>query len=310
MLYPDSGLLVADDWPLATDMRLAIIVNPIAGGGRSHSAIQRYIAQWPHPQWEVDLLTTRADYRAGSLACELLDNPPDLLAVCGGDGTINEVASQIPHPPFPVAVLPAGTANVVARELGLPPDPIRALQIALKRKVRRVDLGELKCEPERRFLFVAGIGFDADVVAKVPPNLKKKFGKAAFAITAIRCLRGYAFPEFRIDVENKTFSGTSCLVCNARSYGGGMLFCPNADMTDGLLDILILQEKHRVELAVFLLQALLGKAVTRGWIHRIQAKKLRITGSSEVMVQTDGELAGKLPLDISIDDRAFPLVVP
>ena len=89
-----------------------------------------------------------------------------------------------------------------------------------------------------------------------------------------------------------------------------MLFCPDADMTDGLLDVLILQEKRRIALAGFLLQALLGKAMKRDWIHRIQAKKLRITGSSEVMVQTDGELAGNLPLDISIDGRTFPLVVP
>lgn len=291
-------------------MKLTIIVNPIAGGGRSFESIQRYIGQWPHSQWEVELLTTRADYRAGSLARELLEHPPDLLAVCGGDGTINEVASQIPHPPFPVAVLPAGTANVVARELDLPLDPIRALQIALKRKVRQVDLGELGGESGRRFLFVAGIGFDAHVAAKVPPKLKKKLGKTAFAITAIRCLRSYAFPEFRIDVGGRTFSGTSCLVCNARSYGGGMLFCPDADMTDGLLDILILQGKRRVELALFLLQALRGKAVTRDWIHRIQAKELRIVGSSEVMIQADGELAGHLPLEVGIADRPFPLVIP
>jgi YegS/Rv2252/BmrU family lipid kinase len=291
-------------------MKLSIIVNPTAGGGRSYGAIQRYIEQWPHSLWQVKLLTTRADHRAGLLARELLDQPPDLLAVCGGDGTINEVASEIPHPPFPVAVLPAGTANVVARELGLPLDPIRALQIALKRNVRRVDLGKLGGESGRRFLFVAGIGFDADVAANVPPTLKKKLGKAAFAITAIRSLRNYAFPEFRVDVGGKTFSGTSCLVCNARSYGGGMLFCPNADMTDGLLDILILQGKRRVEFAGFLLQALRGKAIERDWIHRIQARGLKIVGSSEVMVQTDGELAGRLPLDLDIDHRAFPLVVP
>ena len=152
------------------------------------------------------------------------------------------------------------------------------------------------------------IGFDAYVVSKVQPKLKKSLGKAAFVIAALQCLRSYSFPELRIDAPHRSFSGTSCLICNAKSYGGGMLFCPDADMTDGVLDVLILQETRRLELARFLLLALCGKAVTRDWVHRMQAKTLRISGSSEIMVQTDGELAGNLPLDVGIADLAFPLV--
>lgn len=295
---------------MGNSMKLAIIVNPIAGGGRGFKSIQRYVRQWPHSQWKVEVLTTRADCRAGSLVREMLKNPPDLLAVCGGDGTINEVASQIPSPPFPVAVLPSGTANVLARELALPLDPIRALRIALKREVRRVDLGDLRGGSGRRFLFVAGIGLDAFVVSRVRPRLKKMLGKAAFVIEAIHGLHRYSFPEFRVIAEERTFSATGCLVCNARSYGGGMLFCPDADMADGVLDILILQGKRRIELARFLLLALCGKAVTRDWVHRIKAKALRIDGPPEIMVQTDGELAGNLPLDVGLAGSAFPLVVP
>jgi diacylglycerol kinase (ATP) len=291
-------------------MKLAIIVNPISGRSRGFKSIQRYIRQWPHSQWEVQVFPTQSNRRAGALAREMLKHPPDLLAVCGGDGTINEVACQISHPPFPVAVLPAGTANVVARELGLPLDPIRALQIALERKTRKVDLGELRGGSDRRFLFVAGIGFDAYVVSNVRPKLKKKLGEAAFMIEAVRSLCSYAFPEFRIVADNRIYTGTSCLVCNAKSYGGGMLFCPDADMTDGILDIMILQGKRRVELARFLLLAWCGKAVKRSWVHRTQAKALKIDRNSEVMVQTDGELAGQLPLDISVADLAFPLVIP
>ena len=119
--------------------------------------------------------------------------PQIYSAICGGDGTLNEVASRVPYPPFPVALLPAGTANVVARELGLPLDPIRALQVALNRVVRPVDLGELNAGV-RRFLFVAGIGFDAYVVANVRPALKKKLGMAAYAAAIVSGLRRYSFP--------------------------------------------------------------------------------------------------------------------
>jgi diacylglycerol kinase (ATP) len=291
-------------------MKISIIANPIAGGGRPYRTIQRYIARWPFPDWEVEILTTRAQNHAGLLARELLDHPPDLLAVCGGDGTVNEVASQISNPPFPIAILPAGTANVLARELGLPLDPIRALLIALKRSVRHVDLGLLDSGMPRRFLFVAGIGFDALAVSWVPSGLKKRLGMAAYAIAIVECLRKYSFPEFRIAAGARAFIATSCLACNAKSYGGGLLFCPDAKMDDGLLDLLVLEGVHRLALAGFLIRAWLGKPATCPWAQRLQTKSLKIEGPSEVLIQVDGELTGGLPADIRLADTRFPLVIP
>ncbi len=291
-------------------MKLSIIANPIAGGGRAYKSIQRYVSRWAHPGWEVEVLTTRNAGHAGLLALELLQHPPDLLAVCGGDGTVNEVASQIPRSPFPVAILPSGTANVVARELGLPLDPIRALQVALRQTVRKVDLGELGPGLRRRFLFVAGIGFDAYVVAKVKPGLKTWRGMAAYAISILDCLQHYSFPEFQVSIGDRTFTATSCLACNAKSYGGGLLFCPDANMSDGLLDILVLQGRHKLGLAHFLFQAWRGVPETHDWVHRLKTRTLRIEGPSNVFVQVDGELAGGLPLEIGLAGSVFPLIVP
>jgi diacylglycerol kinase (ATP) len=290
-------------------MKIVIIANPIAGGGRAYHSIQSYVHKWKHSNWDVGILATRSRDHAGLLAQELLQNPPDLVAVCGGDGTLNEIASRVPCPPFPVALLPAGTANVVARELGLPLDPIRALQVALNRVVRPVDLGELNAGI-RRFLFVAGIGFDAFVVANVRPGLKKKLGMAAYAAAIVSALRSYSFPEFQVVVDGRSYTATSCLACNAKSYGGGLLFCPKADMSDGLLDIVILEGNRRLALGCFLLRAWLGNAENQGWIHRVRARKVQIEGGADVLVQADGELTGSLPLKIGLIDRTFPLVVP
>jgi diacylglycerol kinase (ATP) len=291
-------------------MKLSIIANPIAGGGRAYRSLQRYVRQWPHPDWEVEILTTRGANDAGLRARNLLQNPPDLLAICGGDGTVNEIATHVPHPPFPVAILPAGTANVLARELGLPLNPKRALKIALKRTTRRIDLGVLSSTAARRFLFVAGIGFDAYVVSRVRSNLKKKLGMAAYAFAILECLRSYSFPEFQVDISGRKFVATSCLACNAKHYGGGLLFCPNADMSDGLLDILILEKQSRLELARFLFFAWCGKPETHNWIHRLRSSAFRIEGPDGVLVQVDGELAGTLPQEIGLANLAFPLVVP
>jgi diacylglycerol kinase (ATP) len=291
-------------------MKLVIIANPVSGGGRAFRSIQGYVRQWPHPDWEVEILATRRPSHAGQLAQELVQHPPDILAVCGGDGTINEIATSLPQPPFPIALLPAGTANVLARELGLPLHPVRALKMALKGTTRRIDLGCLGPGSRRRFTFVSGIGFDAYCVSIVRPGLKKKLGMAAYALSILECLKNYSFPEFKVSINSRTIRATSCLACNSRGYGGGLLFCPDADINDGMLDFLVLEGNRRVVLARFLFQAWLGRPEKGDWIHRLRSSSVRIEGPEGVLVQADGELAGGLPVDITLTNSAFPLVIP
>jgi len=288
--------------------KLVIIANPIAGRGRAYKAIQKCIHHWNNPDWNVELLSTQRCGHAAQLAEDLLKTPPDLVAVCGGDGTLNEVASRIPNPPFPIAVLPAGTANVVARELKIPLDPVKALQIALKKRVKNIDIGEIN-GGDRRFIFVAGIGFDAFAVSRVNLRLKAKIGISTYAAAIIDCLVNYSFPEFNVTVDDRIYKATSCLVCNFRSYGGGLLFCPDADMADGLFDVLFIEGNRRLALAWFLLSAWCQKPMTSTWIQRLKASSMKIAGDSNALVQSDGELVGSLPLEITLKNRAFPLII-
>ena len=223
---------------------------------------------------------------------------------------MNEIATAIPEPPFPVALLPAGTANVLARELRLPMNPVRALQVALTGKARRIDLGSLGPASGRRFLFVAGIGFDAFTVSLARPEVKSRLGIGAYVVAIAECLRKYSFPEFRVTSGNRTLTATSCLVCNSKKYGGGLLFCPEADMHDGLLDILVLEGRRRFALVVFLVLAWFQRPMKGQWIHRFRSDTLKIEGGEGLLVQVDGELAGGLPLDIGLKPSSFPLIVP
>jgi len=291
-------------------MKLVIIANPKAGRGRAYRALCRHVRQWPHAGWEVEILPTRAPNHAGELARSLAASPPDLLAVCGGDGTVNEIATAVPQPPFPVAVLPAGTANVLARELRLPLNPVDALKVALDGCVRRIDLGSLGAANGRRFLFVAGVGFDAFVVSQARPAVKARLGIASYIEAIVESLLRYPFPEFLVAAGERAYTATSCLVCNSKRYGGGLLFCPDADMHDGALDLLILEGRRRIALAWFLLMAWMQRPMRGAWIHRIRSGAFRIEGPPEVLVETDGELAGNLPLDFGISHASFPLIFP
>ncbi len=295
--------------PWVDVMKIAIIANPVAGRGRAFRAVRRVVNNWPYKDWECELLPTRCPEHAGVLALEQLANPPDLLAVCGGDGTLHEVVSRVPEPPFPVALLPAGTANVLARDLDLPRDPVRALEIAMRRNVRPVDLGKLAARAPHHFLLMVGIGFDAYVASRVRPAVKQRLGMLAYALSIVRSLAGYAFPEFQVSAGEQQFIATSCLIANAKGYGGGLVFTPSADMRDGLLDVLVLQGRSRLGYLRFLWEAWRRRPKLYPWMRSIRASSVTVTGPRGLWVQADGELVGTLPLEVTVSRQAFPLVV-
>jgi diacylglycerol kinase (ATP) len=291
-------------------MKITIIANPAAGRGRAFRIIHRLLRCWPYKDWEYEFFSTRSPEHAGILAMEQLSNPPDLLAVCGGDGTLQQVASRVPNPPFPVALLPGGTANVLARDLGLPLNPLRALEVALKRAVRRVDLGSVHARGTHSFLLMAGVGFDAYVASKVRPAVKKRLGMPAYVVSTLHSLATYAFPEFQVLSGDQQFTATSCLIANARGYGGGLIFTPTADMGDGLFDVLVLEGRSRRDYLRFLWDAWRGRPKAYPWVRHLRVPALKVIGPTGLWVQADGELIGTLPLDVGISAKSFPLVVP
>jgi len=291
-------------------MKLSIIANPAAGRGRAYKKLKDYVARWPHPDWEVEMLPTQCPEHGGEMARGLASNPPDLVAVCGGDGTVSEVATFLPDPPFPVAVIPAGTANVLAKELGVSADPIEALRQSLNGRTRRVDMGILKGRSERRFLLMAGIGFDAYVVSKVRPGLKARMGQTAYLIEVLRGVATYPYSRFQVITEAGTFNATSCIIANARGYGGELVFSPEAELGDGFFDLLILEGSSWTGYVRFLRSAQRGKPRDFSWVRRCRCRTVKIEGPRGIWVQADGELFGTLPVEIEIVPSCYPLVVP
>jgi len=291
------------------ERRLVIILNPAAGQGRAARRIAEHLAPGPPSGWRIDVLRTRARGHATELAHAAAAERPDRLAVCGGDGTINEVVTALPAPPFPVAVIPAGTANVLGRELGIPADPIAALRLALDGPVRRVDLGGIRSTVERRFLLMAGVGLDAYIAARVSLPLKARLGMAAYYAAALRCLAGYRFPTFRVATELGDFEASSCIVANARTYGGGLVWTPLADMTDGRLDLLVVEPGPKLGYARVLISARMGRARALPRVRRLcVGGEVKIEGPPQVEIQVDGEACGTLPATIWLEPRVFPIV--
>ncbi len=291
-------------------MRLVIIANPISGRGRVFNRLLHYVREWRPAGWTVELLCTNQPGHAGEIARGLLGNPPDILAVCGGDGTVKEVVSCTPDPPFPVGIVPAGTANVLAHELGLPLDPVKALSIVLDGAVRRVDCGRLIGTSSHGFLLMAGIGFDAYVASRVRPAIKDKLGIAAYYLSTVQAIGSYRFPEFRVVTDDHVLVGTSCIIANAKSYGGGLILTPGADMTDGFFDILMIKGRPATEYIRFLWSAWRRRPRQYSWVQYRRSRRVRVEGPESILVQVDGEVIGGLPVTVDLLPGVFPLVVP
>ena len=177
----------------ATDA--VIIGNPNSGRAGDEDYLERFAKILHSGGLAVEVLNTEHPNHATELASLARDR---LVVAAGGDGTVNEVLNGL-SPGATLGVLPLGTANVLARELGLPLDPTEACRRILEGERSRVDFGVATDDggAERRFVCMAGIGFDAKVISAVTPRLKRYLRRLAFQLAAFKVLFGNTFPLWR-----------------------------------------------------------------------------------------------------------------
>jgi diacylglycerol kinase (ATP) len=198
---------------------------------------------------------------------------------------------------------------VLGHELDLPLDPVKALQIALRKVVRHVDTGRLSGRQELPFVLMSGIGLDAYVVSRVKPEIKRVLGMAHYSVVTLKALISYPSTEFRVVTPDGALTATSCIIANARSYGGGLSFTPAADMCDGLFDVLVFRGRSKMSHLRLLLGAWLGKPRPDPEVQFFRVPSLRVEGPRGVWVQADGDLVGTLPLDFTVQRSTLPVIV-
>ena len=163
-------------------MRLQLIANPVAGRG-AMALIQQARQRLLDSGNDVELFLTRGRGDAERYAALAAAGGFDRIVVAGGDGTVNEVVNGMAADSPPLAILPLGTTNVLALEIGLPRRFEEACDLALHGKATPIYLG---LADQRRFVLMAGVGFDADVVRGVNLRLKRAFGKGAYLVSSCR----------------------------------------------------------------------------------------------------------------------------
>jgi YegS/Rv2252/BmrU family lipid kinase len=282
----------------------AIIVNPTKFDNidavRAQVTKGCLAAGWAQPLW---VETTAQDPGTGQ-ARQALTDGATLICPLGGDGTIRAVAAALVGTETPLGLLPGGTANLLARNLGLPTDSLDdALKVALTGQNKRIDVGRLTLDrsdenkrPEQHiFLIMAGIGFDAAIMADAPERLKKTVGPLAYTLSGAKNLRGPQF-KVRIKIDDEAeFSrrARTVVVGNCGKITGGLVLLPQAQVDDGWLDAVILSPVGLVGWVALAARVISRKRKGHERVDHHRLKSVAIRCDHPEAVQIDGDTVGR-----------------
>jgi len=262
-------------------------------------------AGWPEPAWYE---TTPDDPGRGQ-ADRAIRAGAELIFVCGGDGTVMAVVTALAGTDVAMAVLPAGTGNLLAANLGLGDDPATGVEVALAGGRRRIDVGTLG---DRCFAVMAGMGFDAQMLAGTSEAAKKRLGWLAYFGGGFKHLRGRPM-QCRIRLDGgppMPRRPRTVLVGNVGRLQGGLRLLTNADPADGKLDVAVLSPRtlgHWASLA----WALLRRRKRVPLMETFTAERIEIYARRTQQRQLDGDVIepGRV-MKIQVKPRALLLCVP
>jgi diacylglycerol kinase family enzyme len=288
-------------------MQTYLFINPLSGRydqGRISTIIKRL-----HDAGLSPLVCTVAPAPDGQSIFPLINDPGErpLVIVAAGDGTINAVVNGIDPDRVTLAILPMGTSNVLAAELG-----IKSIDDGINRiiagKTRSMSVGILDLEGvNRRFVLMAGIGFDGAVVRDVWLAGKRFLKQGAYAIAAIRnCLQwDNSLIELRTAEQNITCH--SIIICNATRYGGNFKLAPECSLFSPGLTAIYVQKNSRRTYLQLACELFLGQIASSSTLIRIPIDNCEIRGVKPL--QIDGDFIGYSPARLrSIPDFARIIV--
>ncbi len=297
---------------------LSLVVNPSAGKGRAGRVLPEVVGRLRDAGFEVDLWLSRDFDEARTLTARAARRRPDVLAVMGGDGMmhlgVNECAglrAETGEAPA-LALVPAGTGNDLCRGLGMDPsDPFAATETILHGSARPVDLA-LTCT-DRGEIWVGTIvasGFDA-LANRRANALPWPKGGLRYPLGVLAELTRFSPLHYRLVIDGVPRELDAMLVAvgNTRAYGGGVLMCPDADATDGLLDVTIIHPVSRLALLRLLPQTYSGRFVRASCVERLQAREVVVDGDG-LLGYADGEEIGAPPLTVTQVPGAIDVLLP
>ncbi len=294
-------------------MAFTIIINPVSGGARPSAGRERVAlaaAIRDSRGNPGDVLVTERPGHALELARKARVDGANVIFAWGGDGTINEIATALAFGDVPLGIVPAGSGNGLALELGVDRDPKRAIAHALATAPRSIDLGELG---GRLFVNIAGIGFDAHVASLFnrPGNIRRGF--AGYISISGRALLTYRAAPYTITTGGSRVNvarGMLVTIANSSQFGNGARIAPDARVDDGLLDLVVVDERSRTRTVCGLPRLFNGTVERMRGCSIQRIREATIESAQPMVFHVDGEpVQAGTQISVRVHPAALRVVV-
>jgi YegS/Rv2252/BmrU family lipid kinase len=289
-------------------MKLALIVNPSAGGGRAGRKLMAVQARLTELGAEHRVEFTRSLDHARELARTAAAGGRTAVAF-GGDGLVGAVAGALCESDGVLGVLPGGRGNDFARTLRIPLDAVAACDVLHTGTVRELDLGQVG---ERPYIGIASCGFDSGV-NRIANEARFVPGGLVYAYGLVRALATWKPATFTIEFDGqppRTVTGYSVAAANSKFYGAGMMLAPTASLQDGRLEIVTIADLPRLRFLLLAPRVLRGTHVRLPIVDVVRCSEVRISASRPFAMYADGDPIGDLPVTVRALPAAVRTIVP
>jgi YegS/Rv2252/BmrU family lipid kinase len=288
------------------DRDLCLIVNPTAGAGRAEKLLGAVEAELRSMglRFRVERTTSMEHARECARRAAAAG---EIVAAMGGDGLTGAVAGELRDGAGVLAVLPGGRGNDFARKLGIPTDPVAACAL-LGGEERRIDLADVG---GRAYLGILSAGLDSDANRLANENTLP-LGTAVYAYAALRALAAWKPAHWLVDIDGQTreFDGYSVAVANSGVYGSGMYLVPDAEMDDGVLDVVLAEALPKRRYLLNVPKVFKGTHVDEPGLTFLRGRRVSFHADRPFTAYADGDPLAELPATVEVVPGTLRVLAP
>ncbi len=288
--------------------KIIFIINPRSGVSKKKNLPPVIEKTIDAAKFDYEIIFTDHRGHATQIAKEAIKNGIDIIAVAGGDGSLNEVARVLLNSPVILAALPMGSGNGLARHLKIPVNAVKAIKLINAGKTDKIDVGRIN---DKIFISNTGLGFVSSVVDTFHEEVRRGF--FAYSTHTLRNIFGYKSKSYSLQIDRQHIKGKFFMLnfANSNQFGYQAKIAPQADVKDGKLEVVMVKKFPFVLFPVLMLKLFTNSIKNSRYIKILRADKASVKFEGQQSVQIDGEPnVENNSIELSVSPLTLNIIVP